>query len=101
MKIKPSKALLAAVAFAISGSVCAQEIEQPVNVNVDGLPAHVAARVKEKAKQGPTELRLYLDRTRAVHQLHYGSIAREDSLEAIAKRETDARIAVRLEEPRK
>ena len=101
MNIRPTKHLLAAAAFAITGSVCAQEPEQAVKVNVDGLAPNVANQIREKAKQGPTELRLYLNRTRMIHQVDFGSIAQEQSPSAIARKDADAKMAARQDEARK
>ena len=64
MNLKSNHCLLATAAFVITGSVFAQEPEQPVNVDVEGLPSHVAGKVQDKAKQGPTELRRFVNRTR-------------------------------------
>ena len=79
----------------------AQEPRQPVSVNVDGLPPHVANQVKEKAKQGSTELRRFVNRTRMIHELNYGSIVQDDSQAAIAKKDAETKMAARPEEPRK
>ena len=101
MNSKSSKHLIAAAAFVITGSVCAQESEQSVNVIVDNPPPHVANQVKEKAKQGSTELRRFVNRTRMIHELDYGSIVLDDSPTAIANREADAKVAARPAEPSK
>jgi hypothetical protein len=95
-----SKHLLAAAAFAITGSVCAQQPEQPVKVNIDGLPPHVSNQVKEKASQGPTELRRFVNRTRMIHELNYNSLVQEDSPTAIAKKD-ETKMAARPAEPSK
>lgn len=58
---------LAALALAAAGPAFAAE--PPVAVDVEGLPAHVKARIQEKAAQGQTALIQYLHRTQTVHQL--------------------------------
>lgn len=100
MNSKFSKHLLAASALVITGSVCAQQPEQPVSVNVERLPSFVANQVKEKAKQGPTELRLFVNRTRMIYELHYGSLVRDESPTPIAKKDEGAKMAARQERPR-
>lgn len=64
-----SLAMLAAPAFA-------QESEPPVAVRTEGLPLHVAAKVKQKAAQGITALRQYVWISRGVNQLDVHSIVR-------------------------
>jgi hypothetical protein len=93
MKTNLTKHLVTAAAFAFSGSVCAQESGQPVAVKVDGLPRHVAERVQEKARQGPAALRQYVQRTRMIHELHYGSLIRSEVPAALAKAERPEHIA--------
>jgi hypothetical protein len=65
-----SAALLTAPAFA-------QESQASVTVKTDGMPLHVAARVKQKAAQGITALRQYVWISRGVNQLDLRSIVRE------------------------
>ena len=76
MIIQYTKHLGAAVALVFAGSVCAQVTEAPVAVNVSGLPPHVAKKVEEKASKGMTALRLYVNRTRMIHELYLGSLLR-------------------------
>ena len=61
--------LVAASLFAIAGVAVAQQPEAPVAVNVEGLPQDIRARIEEKAKEGPTALIRYLQRTRHIHHL--------------------------------
>lgn len=55
-----------------------EERELPVAVKTDGMPSFMAEKVKEKAAQGSTELRRYVDRTRMVHSIDFRSILRDD-----------------------
>lgn len=70
--------VLAAAALAFAGSSAAQYAERPIAVNVDGLAPHVAKRILEKARLGPTQLRLYLQRTRMIHGIHWTDVVRDD-----------------------
>lgn len=56
-----------------------EQQEPPVAVKTDGMPPFMAGKVKEKAAQGATELRRYVDRTRMVHSIDFRSILREDA----------------------
>ena len=51
------------------------------------MPPHVAAKVKEKAAQGPTALRRYVDTTRMVNALDFRSILREEASPTMARNE--------------
>ena len=55
------------------------EQEPPVAVKTEGMPSFMADKLKEKAAQGSTELRRYIDRTRMVHSIDFRSILREDA----------------------
>jgi len=59
---------IAALSVAATSAV-AQEAETPVAVNIEGMPDHLRARIEEKAQQGVTELRRYLDSTKHIHGL--------------------------------
>ncbi|HYC35069.1 MAG TPA: hypothetical protein VEC19_01505 [Usitatibacter sp.] len=63
------KALIVAVALAAAGDAFAQRPEPPVEVNVEGLPTHVRARLLAKAQEGRTALIQYLHRSYTVHGL--------------------------------
>jgi hypothetical protein len=69
---------LMAVSFLVSfaGAAFAQH-EPPVAVKTGGMPTHVAAKVKEKAAEGTTALRRYVNSTRMVNQLDFRSIIQE------------------------
>ncbi len=56
--------------------------------------------MKEKAKEGPTELRRLLNRTRMIHELNYGSNVQDDSPTAIARKD-ETKMASRPPEPSK
>ncbi len=58
------------------------EPAQPVAVKIDGMPPHVAAKVKEKAAQGAAPLRRYVDSTRMVNALDFRSLLREAPAES-------------------
>ena len=75
--IRLSRALIAAVALFAAGDVLAQRrLEPPVEVNVDGLPAHVRERVLAKAQQGRTALIQFLHRSYTVHGLRPDMVIR-------------------------
>lgn len=101
MKTKSMQHILAAAAFAFTGAASAQEAETPVNVSVEGLPPHVAQKVTEAAKQGSTELRRYINRTRMINELNYNAIARDDESTAIAKQGSGEKVAVKGEDKSK
>jgi len=56
-----------------------RETEPPVAVKTEGLPIHVARKVKEKAAEGVTALRRYVNNTRMVNGLEIRSIVREQA----------------------
>ena len=68
---------VAAAALLFAGQAVART-DSPVPVNLKGLAPHVAKRVAEKAREGSTALRRYLERTRMIHGLHWSDVVRED-----------------------
>ena len=56
----------------------ADEAAPPVAVKVDGLSPFVAIAVQDKARQGITELRRYVERTRMIHALYLPDLIRPD-----------------------
>jgi hypothetical protein len=94
------KWIITAVALAASGTAWAQEPEAPVSVNVEGLPAHVAKQVKEKAAQGPTALRRYINNTRMVNELHYWSVVKTEAPVVAAQEQQPQQVAARAGAPR-
>lgn len=62
--------------FSLAGAAYAQQPEPAVAVKTEGMPPHVAAKVKEKAAQGTSALRRYVSDTRMVNGLHLASIVR-------------------------
>jgi hypothetical protein len=97
--------LLAAAAFAVAGSVSAQQQPQesivvesgsPLYLRTDGMPAYLAERLEEKAREGLRSLRLYVWRTRMIHQLSLDSIlvTREEAEVAVASGEKVHLVAI-------
>ena len=66
---------VAAISVAVTSSV-AQASEPPVAVNTAGMPDYLRARIEEKARQGVTELRRYLDSTKHIHGLRVELVAK-------------------------
>ena len=62
----------------LAGACRASQPEPPVAVKTDGLPPHVAEKVRDRAAQGITPLRRYVTSTRMVNELDLRSIIRED-----------------------
>ena len=71
-----SKQIVAMFLVSFAGAAYAQQPESSVAVKTDGMPPHVAAKVSEKAAQGATALRRYVNNTRLVNGLHFASIVR-------------------------
>jgi hypothetical protein len=66
---------LAELAMVVAlGSAVAEE--PPVHVNVEGLPAHLAERVKMYAAQGKTALIRLIHRTRMIYGLRLEELLR-------------------------
>jgi len=84
MKTRFMNRLRVAALSVLATSAVAQDAEPPVAVATDGLADHVRARVEEKAQQGITELRRYLDRTRHIHGLRVELVVKPDQSEAAA-----------------
>ena len=76
MNAKLSKMLVLALLVSFAGVAKAQQ-EAPVAVKTDGLPMNVAAKVKEKAAEGTSALRRYVNNTRMVNQLDFRSIIQD------------------------
>lgn len=76
-----TKSIVVMTLVCFAGGAHAQQPreESPVAVRTDGMPPFIAEKVKEKAAQGSTELRRYVDRTRMVHSIDFRSILREDA----------------------
>ena len=85
MKTNLMKQLLAAATLVFATSAFAQDAEKPVNVNTDGLPDHLNARIQEKAQQGRTALIRYVNSTRHIHNLRVEMIVKPDDAAAVAK----------------
>lgn len=79
-----AKQIVAMILVAFAGTPLAREPEPAVAVKTQGLPPHVAAKVKEKAAQGSTALRQYVTNTRMVNELDFRSLLREGSAPNIA-----------------
>jgi hypothetical protein len=74
-----------------AGAAWAQQAsdEPAVAVKTDGLPLHVAAKVREKAAQGITPLRQYVWISRSVNQLDLRSLIRQEKDDQVASRDPD------------
>ena len=68
---------IAAISVAATSAV-AQDAEPPVAVTTEGMPDHLRARVEEKAQNGITELRRYLDSTKHIHGLRVELVVKAD-----------------------
>lgn len=80
-----TKHLIAMFLVSFAGAAMAQQdAEPPVAVKTEGLPLHVAAKVKEKAAEGVTSLRRYVTSTRMVNGLDIRSIVREEASPTMA-----------------
>jgi len=67
--------------------------EQALAVKTDGLPLHVAVKVKDKASEGVTSLRRYVYITRSMHNLDMRSLVRDKPGTEIAAASKLERIA--------
>jgi hypothetical protein len=104
MKSLTQKCLLAAAAFAVAGSVNAQQPQEsivvesgsPMYLRTDGMAPYLAERLEEKAREGLRSLRLYVWRTRMIHQLSLDSIlvTREEADIAVASGEKVHLVAI-------
>jgi hypothetical protein len=102
MKTNFTKSVLVAVLFATALSAAAQEAEPPITVITEGLPDHVRARVEEKAQQGHTALRRYLQSTRHIHNLRMEVIVKpDDGAATVAKVSKEPAKVADREEARK
>ncbi len=79
-----SKQIVVIILVAFAGTPFAREPEPAVAVKTEGLPPHVAAKVKEKAAQGSKALRQYVTSTRMVNELDFRSLIREKPASNIA-----------------
>jgi hypothetical protein len=91
MKTNTTKLTLAVAAFSVATSAFAQEAEKPVNVNTQGLPDHLKARIEQKAQEGQTSLIRYLNSTRHIHNLRVEFIVKPDDPAAMAKAKGEPR----------
>ena len=90
------RTMVAATLSAVATSVAAQEAEEPVAVNTDGMPDHLKVRVEEAAKQGPTALRRYLDSTRHIHNIRMMAIVMpEPQRTPVVKQDETSKVAGR------
>jgi hypothetical protein len=102
MNSRLTQHLIAASLLALAGSVGAQEAEKPVAVNVEGMPAHLSARLQEKAKQGPTAVIQYINRTRHIHNLRADAVIKPEEASNVARAGKDETlVAERTDAPRK
>jgi len=89
--------LVAASLFAIAGVAVAQQPEAPVAVNVEGLPQDIRARIEEKAKEGPTALIRYLQRTRHIHHLRPEDVIKAPEDTRAAGKKVEAHVSARAD----
>jgi hypothetical protein len=104
MKTFTRKCLLAAAAFAVAGTVNAQQAQESIVVDsdastylrTDGLPDYLAQRLEEKAREGLRSLNQYVHRTRMIHQLNLDRIlvTREEANAAMASGEKVHLVAI-------
>jgi hypothetical protein len=104
MKTLTKKCLLAAAAFAVAGTVNAQESQEsivvesdsPMYLRTDGLPPYLANRLEDKAREGLRALSQYVQRTRMIHQLSLNRIlvTRQDADAVLASGEKVHLVAI-------
>lgn len=82
--MKHSQQIFATILISYTGVTFAAGDEQPLVVKTDGLPPHVAAKVKDKAGEGATSLRRYVYITRSMHNLDMRSLVRNEAATEIA-----------------
>lgn len=76
MKRRPSL-LFAAVALALgTGGALADDLDTPVEVNVEHLQPRLAADVERHAAEGYKSLARFMERTRFVHRLWFDDVVR-------------------------
>lgn len=80
-----SKQIVVMILVSFAGASIASEPEPAVAVKTDGMSAHLAAKVQERAAHGFTALRHYVIRTRMIHALDLRSVIREESAPGIAQ----------------
>ena len=81
--------IVAAAAVMAAGSAVAGE--QPVRVSTDGLPTHMKQRVEAAARQGPTALRQYLQRTRMIgYNLRLEEVVADSELSGVLAKSSPA-----------
>lgn len=95
--MKTRNALAAAALFAIAGVALAEEPEAPVAVNVEGLPRELRVRIEEKAKEGPSAVIRYLQRTYHLHHLRAEDIIKPAEASPPAAKQEDTRVSVRVD----
>jgi len=83
MKPAYRQSLFFVACLAFAAAAAAQEAPAPVQVNVDGLPAHLRNRILEKARHGRIAVIQYLQRTQTVHQLRTESIVGDELLPVV------------------
>lgn len=87
MNTKLTKQLVAMFLVSLAGTTHADQTEPAVAVKTEGMPPHVAEKVREKAAQGSTALRRYVDSTRMINALDFRSILREEASPGMARNE--------------
>ena len=85
--------ILAVAAVILAAPVAAREVEPPVPVNLEKVPAHLHARIEAKAKEGITPLRQYLQQTQHIHGVRIEQVVRWDEMAAMAKARDESKLA--------
>ena len=73
------------IVLGLAGIAAAAEVEPPVPVNLEGVPAHLRPRIEAKASEGITALRQYLERTQNMHGIRLEHVVRTDVPPSVAK----------------
>ena len=86
MKNTRLNACIVAAALALGSTAVLASDDQPIDVNTDGLQAHVAEQVRERAAQGEQALMQYLWFNRRMHHLWLDDVTKPRA-EAMARDE--------------
>jgi hypothetical protein len=97
MKALHLSCFIASVALASTGALASAD-DQPIDVNTDGLPSHVAEQVREHAAQSEQALMQYLWFSRRMHHLWLDDVTKPRA-DSVAQDEKTERHQVVLMHP--
>ena len=97
MKTHHARPFLALSLLAMLTAAYGEQRETPVPIDTQKVPPYLAERVKEKAQQGPTALRRFLNNTRTTNDLYFWDLVKESPPTSQARKDSPKQVVAEKE----